>query len=162
MVKPLQRPWRVAEPEFAFRMGRKVTPREDPFSVSEVVDAVESLHPSIEIPDSRYENFAAVGEAQLIADNACAHEFILGPPAPPSWRASELDKHPVQIRNTKNHTVEGYGSNVLSGPLLALTWLINEISGLNIALEEGQIVTTGTATIPLEVKPMHGSKQNHH
>jgi len=143
---------RVAEPEFAFRMGRKITPREDPYSVSEVIDAVESLHPSIEIPDSRYENFSTVGEAQLIADNACAHEFILGPPAPPLWREIELDKHPVQIRNSKNHSVEGYGSNVLSGPLLALNWLINELSGLSIALKEGQIVTTGTATIPLEVK----------
>ena len=143
---------RVAEPEFAFRMGRKVTPREKPFSVSEVVDAVESLHPSIEIPDSRYENFSVVGEAQLIADNACAHEFILGPPATPSWRKIELEKHAVQIRNDKNCTAEGYGSNVLSGPLLALTWLVNELSGLNIALKEGQVATTGTATIPLKVE----------
>ena len=35
---------------------------------------------------------------------------------------------------------------------VALNWLINELSGLSIALKEGQIVTTGTATIPLEIK----------
>jgi 2-keto-4-pentenoate hydratase len=42
----------VAEPEFAFRMGRDLPPRSSPYSVAEVLDAVASLHPAIELPDS--------------------------------------------------------------------------------------------------------------
>ena len=34
--------------------------------------------PAIEIPDSRFADFVSAGAAQLIADNACAHLFVLG------------------------------------------------------------------------------------
>ena len=68
----------VAEPEFAFRMGETLIPRPAEYSQAEVVSAVDGLHPAIEIPDSRFHNFASVGEEHLIADNACAHEFVIG------------------------------------------------------------------------------------
>ena len=144
---------RVAEPEFSFRMGCELVSREQPFSVSEVIGAVESLHPSIEIPDSRYENFSMVGEAQLIADNACAHEFILGEAAPPFWRDIPLDTHPLEMKVGLDRTVQGLGQNVLGDPRVALTWLVNELSRLGLSLEEGQVVTTGTAAVPAPVHP---------
>ena len=69
---------RVAEPEFAFRMRADLPPRPAPYSVAEVLAAVDTLHPAIEIPDSRFADFVSAGEAQIIADNACAHLFVLG------------------------------------------------------------------------------------
>ena len=36
---------RVAEAEFAFRMGRDLPPRAEPYGAEEVMDAVASLHP---------------------------------------------------------------------------------------------------------------------
>jgi 2-keto-4-pentenoate hydratase len=45
---------RVAEPEFAFRMHVDLPPRSSPYSVQEVVASVGTLHPAIEIPDSRF------------------------------------------------------------------------------------------------------------
>lgn len=69
---------RVGEPEFAFRMGRDLPPRSASYTVDEVLAAVDSFHPAIEIPDSRFADFVSAGEAQLIADNACAHLFVLG------------------------------------------------------------------------------------
>src|ERR1700693_5062814 len=71
----------VAEPEFAFRMCRDLPPRSDPYVCAEVLAAVDTLPPAIEIPDSRFADFVNVGEAQLIADNACANLFVLGSPA---------------------------------------------------------------------------------
>jgi 2-keto-4-pentenoate hydratase len=68
----------VAEPEFAFRMGTTLEPKNTKYTIEEVMNSVDTLHPSIEIPDSRFENFAFAGENQLIADNACAHEFVIG------------------------------------------------------------------------------------
>ena len=70
---------RVGEPEFCFRMGRDLAPRPALYSVDEVLAAVDTLHPAIEIPDSRFADFASAGEAQLIADCACAHQFVLEP-----------------------------------------------------------------------------------
>src|SRR3954469_67120 len=89
---------RVAEAEFAFRMAIDLPPREKAYPVDEIMSAVAALHPSIEIPDSRFDDFARVGAAQLIADNACAHYFVLGPAAPGSWR--EVDLAALRVTGT--------------------------------------------------------------
>jgi 2-keto-4-pentenoate hydratase len=142
---------RVAEAEFAFTMRRDLTPQWGPFSVGEVVDAAGSLHPAIEIPDSRFDDFTIVGAAQLIADNACAHYFVLGEAAPDSWRDVDLSAHQVKGELVGKLTRDGVGSNVLGDPRLALAWLANELSSLGITLRAGQVVTTGTCLVPLEI-----------
>jgi 2-keto-4-pentenoate hydratase len=144
---------RVAEAEFAFRMGVDLLPRTAHYEVDEVLDAVAMLHPSIEIPDSRYDDFTIVGAAQLIADNACAHDFVLGPPAPPTWRAIDLAAHRVVGAVAGGVEREGIGANVLGDPRVALTWLVNELAQLNLTLRAGQVVTTGTCLIPLPIEP---------
>lgn len=75
-----------------------------------------SLHTAIEMPDPRGTDIVTVGAAQLIADNACAHRFVLGPQAPAHWRGLDLAAH-----------------------------------GLTLAA--GQVLTTGTCVIPLEIAP---------
>jgi 2-keto-4-pentenoate hydratase len=144
---------RVAEAEFAFRMRRDLTPQWGPFSVSEVVEAAASLHPAIEIPDSRYDDFTIVGAAQLIADNACAHYFVLGDAALEAWRDLDLSAHAVRGEVVGKVERNGVGANVLGDPRIALTWLANELSSLGITLRAGQVVTTGTCLVPLEIAP---------
>jgi 2-keto-4-pentenoate hydratase len=110
-----------------------------------VLDAVDTLHPAIEIADSRFADFASAGEAQLIADNACAHLFVLGASTQASWRALDLfEQRPVITLGTQRYI--GLGKNVLGDPRVALTWLANGLRLLGITLRAGQVVTTGTAT----------------
>jgi len=146
---------RVAEPEIAFVMQSDLSPRKVAYSLEEVMQAVGALHPSLEIPNSRYTVFTAVGEAQLAADNACAHQFILGPKAPESWRALDLSKHAVHAQVTASNGAvwkrEGTGAAVLGDPRIALTWLVNELTSQGISLHAGQFVTTGTCMTPLEL-----------
>jgi 2-keto-4-pentenoate hydratase len=142
---------RVAEAEFAFRLGRALPPREASYTVSEVLSAVATLHPAIEVPDSRYDEFAKVGAPQLIADNACGHYFVLGPASPDDWRSVDLVRHEVIGSIAGKVRREGVGANVLGDPRLALTWLVNELSRLNLTLQADQIVTTGTCIVPLEI-----------
>jgi 2-keto-4-pentenoate hydratase len=142
---------RVAEAEFAFRIGRDLPPRLLPYSADEVLAAVETLHPAIEVPDSRYEDFVTVGAPQLIADNACAHDFVLGPAAPADWRALDLSAHRALGTVVGKLEREGTGANVLGDPRAALTWIANELSGIGVPLKAGQVVTTGTCVIPLPV-----------
>jgi len=144
---------KVAEVEFAFRMGATLPPRERPYSDSEVMSAVASLHPAIEIPDSRYRDFASAGAAQLIAENACADRFMLGKPCPEAWRSLNLAEHTVSIRVTGREALTGVGRNVLGDPRTALTWLVNELSTNGFALEAGQVITTGTCSNPIPVEP---------
>lgn len=144
---------RVAEAEFAFRIGVDLPPRATEYSVDEVMAAVGALHPAIEVPDSRYVDFTVVGAPQLIADNACAHQFVLGPPAPETWRSIDLAAHRVVGSVEGRLERDGIGANVLGDPRAALAWLVNEVSGLNLTLRAGQVVTTGTCLVPLPIAP---------
>jgi 2-keto-4-pentenoate hydratase len=143
---------KVAEAEFAFRMGRDLPPRVDRYPVDEVLAAVDTLHPAIEVPDSRFDDFTIVGAPQLIADNACAHLFVLGPATAANWRALDLVEHRVTGR-VGQLTREGQGANVLGDPCVALAWLANELSGLGVTLRAGEVVTTGTCLVPLPIEP---------
>lgn len=143
----------VAEPEFCFRMARTLAPRAEPYGVDEVMDAAGDLHLAIEVPDSRFVDFTAVGAAQLIADNACAHDFVLGDAVAADWRALDLSRHPVVARVVGGPDHHGSGANVLGDPRVALTWAVNELSGLGLALAAGQFVTTGTSVVPVPIRP---------
>lgn len=165
----------VAECEFAFKMGRSIAPRATPYEQAEVMACVASLHPAIEIPDSRFDPFEKVGAAQLIADNACAHLFALGAATTCNWRALDLAKHAVtaMVYHAKSsqeieavspvkalvrapmgtpEAHHGAGANVLGDPRIALTWLVNELSALGLSLGEGAVVTTGTCITPVPVR----------
>ena len=148
---------RVAEPEFAFAMAQDLPPQAAPYTQQQVMAAVASLHPALEVPDSRLEPFTAAGEAQLLADNACARHFVLGPAAPDLWRDLDLSTYPVHARVAHGHqlkyTRDGTGGNVLGDPRIALTWLANQLSSLGITLQKGHVVTTGTCMVPLELQP---------
>lgn len=142
---------RVAEPEFAFRMGRDLPPRSLPFAVAEVLDAVDTLHPAIEIPDTRFSDFLNAGEAQLIADNAGAHLFALGAATAADWRALNLlEEKPLITLRAKQYV--GHGRNVLGDPRVALAWLANELRQLGVTLRAGEVVTTGTCHPPLPIQ----------
>ena len=141
----------VGEPEFAFRMGRDLPPRSDRYSVAEVLAAVDTLDPAIEIPDSRFADFVNAGEAQLNADNACANLFVFGSPARNDWRARDLvEERPTITLRGDRYT--GHGRNVLGDPRVALAWLANELRELGVMPKTGEIVTTGTCHPPLPIQ----------
>ena len=143
----------VAEIEFAFRFARSLPPRAAPYDVEEVLSAVDTLHPAIEIPDSRYVDFITAGAPQLIADDACAHYFVAGEASGADWRRIDLARHKPIGRVVGRYERDGIGGNVLGDPRVALTWLANELRALGVTLEAGQMVTTGTCMQPLEVQP---------
>jgi 2-keto-4-pentenoate hydratase len=134
-------------------MAVDLPPRSEAYSVDEVLDAVATLHPAIEIPDSRYDDFTRVGAAQLIADNACAHYFALGPATTADWRRMDLVEHPVMAAVSDRETRTGRGGHVLGDPRIALAWLANELSGIGVPLRAGEVVTTGTCIVPPPIAP---------
>ena len=156
---------RLAECEFAFTMSSSLPPRAAPYQVEEVLAAVASLHPAIELPDTRFEACETVGAAMLIADNACAHQFILGSACTGDWRALDLASQQVQAslereapgpdgtpcKSLQQH--HGVGAHVLGDPRLGLTWLANELSRHGVGLAAGAVVTTGTCVVPIPVQP---------
>ncbi|HXQ41330.1 MAG TPA: fumarylacetoacetate hydrolase family protein [Candidatus Udaeobacter sp.] len=141
---------RVAEAEFAFRLGRDLPSRSDAYQVGEVMKAVAGLHLAIEVPDARFEHFAKVGPAQIAADDAFAAWFVLGPEVA-DWPRIDLPRQPVRMMRNGAIAGEGHGADALGDPRIALTWLANERSKRGGGLKAGEIVTTGTCLTPVAV-----------
>jgi 2-keto-4-pentenoate hydratase len=110
---------RVVEAEFGFRMGRDLPPNESPHSREEIADAVEGVMPSIEIVDSRFDDWLTIGALSLIADNACNAAWVYGPLVN-DWRDLDLAQQPVRVFVNGTLVREGNGAAVLGHPLNAL------------------------------------------
>ena len=143
----------VAEAEFCFQLGKDLPPKNVAYSIEETLEAVDTLHTAIEIPDSRYKDFVTAGETHLIADNACANWFVLGPPTTVDWRSINLRAHKVKAFVNGTMVEEGVGENVLGDPRIALTWIANELSNEGIGLKANEVITTGTCVLPFQIKP---------
>ena len=143
---------KVMEAEFAFRIGRTLPPRDTAYDQREVCDAVAALHLAIEVPDARFERFAEIGPAQILADDAFAAWFLLGPEVR-DWRRLDLSAQKVRAFRNGALAVEGSGAEALGDPRIALTWLANHLSQRGIGLQAGDIVTTGTCITPAAIAP---------
>ena len=142
----------VIEAEFAFRMGADVLAVGDaPLTVQQVMAQVAELHLAIEIPNSRYQDFLTAGEAQLIADFACASHMVLGSAVTTDWRKVDLAAQAVQVSRDDEVVALGKGSNALGDPRVALTWLANELISHGMHLQAGDVVITGTCVVPVPV-----------
>lgn len=142
----------VAEMEFAFRLAQDLPARAAPYTQEEVMANVASLHPAIEIPNSRFADFASVGGAQLIADDACAHWFVLGDEVSIDWCSINLAAHPVTLLVNNKVATQGHGADALGDPRLALTWIANNHSVQGDILRAGQVITTGVCGKPSPIQ----------
>ena len=143
----------VIEAEFAFRMGADVLAVGDaPLTVQQVMAQVAELHLAIEIPNSRYQDFVTAGEAQLIADFACASHMVLGSAVTTDWRSLDLAVQAVQVSRGGEVVAQGKGANALGDPRVALTWLANELLSHGMCLRQGEVVITGTCVVPVPVE----------
>lgn len=144
---------KVAEAEFAFSFATDLPPRGRDYTRDEVVAAADHLRLSLEVPDSRFEDFTKVGADQLIADTACACWLALGENVTADWRGMDLAGHAVTASRNGAEARRGRGSNVLGDPLVALTWLVNEAARYCGGVKAGQFVTTGTCVPPVAIQP---------
>ena len=140
------------EAEFDFVMGRALAPREAPYTREDVRAAVASVHPAIEVPDSRYTDWLSMKAPDLIGDNAIGCLLCLGPAA-----ADGLDRdlagQPAIVRVNGEVASEGAGSNVLGDPWNVMVWLANHLGARGLTLEAGHVVTTGSAADVVQCQP---------
>lgn len=134
------------ESEFAFRFCRDLPARDAAYSRAEVLDAVGTLCPSIEIVSCRYAGgFRGIGALRLISDMTANLAWTHGPETS-DWRGRDLTTHRVRLRRNGAVVAEGAGAHVLGDPLNVLEWTANHLSRLGDGIAAGEVVTTGTCT----------------
>ncbi len=142
---------RGVEAEIALRMGASLPPRETPYAEAEVLAAIESAHPVIEVLDSRYTDVGAVDPLSNLADSLSHHGLIVGP-AIAGWQGIDFAAESVRLlvdgQEIKRRTANP------AGPMLRLVvWLANEGAHWAGGLRAGQMVTTGSWTAKDFVAP---------
>jgi 2-keto-4-pentenoate hydratase len=133
------------ETEIAVRLGRDLPPRDRPYGRADVAAAVAEVMAAIELVDDRYEDFATIGAATLIADNVFDAGSILGEPAA-GWRALDLGALAARTIRDGALLAEGRSDALYGHPLDALAWLARRRSTLGLGLAAGTFVSLGSIT----------------
>lgn len=116
----------------------------------ELLDAIDSVFPAIEVADSRYLAWATAPASAIIADLGYAGGWVRGAPCP-RWRELDLASLPVRLTADGAEVREGTGAMVLGDPWRALSLSIADLGREGRKLRAGQVVSTGTCTVPLVV-----------
>lgn len=136
---------RGIEAEIAFRFGADLPPRAAPYERSEVIGALATAHPAIEVCEYRFANHAAVDPMSKLADNVFNGALIVGP-SWDGWAELAVEAQPVQLLFDDAVVVERRGGNAAGDLMRLLVWLANHLSGRGHGLKRGQVVTTGSWT----------------
>ncbi len=134
------------EAEIAFRLAQDLPPRATPYSREEVVAAVGTCHPAIEILESAFVDPQAVPRVSMLADMQMHGGFVAGPPIL-EWQKIDWAQESVTLIIEGSVRHESTASNPAGTDLLRLlAFLANEGSARTGGLKRGEWITTGSWT----------------
>lgn len=128
-----------AEAEVALVIGRELN--DAPHGFAEILRAVEFALPSIEIVDSRIENWQ-ISIVDTVADNASCGLYVVGSrPVPLS--AFDIRTVPMSMTVNGAEVSTGVGAACLGNPINAARWLADVLCERGIPLQPGDVLMTG-------------------
>jgi 2-keto-4-pentenoate hydratase len=135
---------REVESEICFTFGASLTPRASPYGPDEVLAAIATCQPGIEVLQSRLYAPEAAGRFALLADFIQHGAFAWGA-AIADWRSRDFTT--MRIRQTIDGApaIERTG-NPAGDMLRLMVWLANEGAVWAGGIRQGQIVTCGSWT----------------
>lgn len=134
----------VVEAEIGMRLGCDLPPRAAPYSRDEVADAIETLHPGIEIPESRLADDHPHGALGMVADLGYAGRYVYGEGIR-DWRSIPREAFAARLL-VNGRQIAHSGAKAFGHPLDGVLWLANHRSRLGDGLRAGDIVSTGSLT----------------
>ncbi|HQS14560.1 fumarylacetoacetate hydrolase family protein [Reyranella sp.] len=143
----------IPEVEYQAKLGCDLPPRDKPYTVEEVTDAVASLHPGLELAECRFIHDASFPPLpSILADGAGSGTIVYGP-AIDDWRNRDIAGQEATLSSDGRPRRKGTAAAALDHPMVPLTWLANELSRTGVGMKEGQMVSTGTLTGMLAPRP---------
>jgi 2-keto-4-pentenoate hydratase len=137
--------FRGLEAEIAFQMGKDLPPRDKAYLRDEVIDAIGSCHPAIEVIESGLTDPLTATKLSMIADLQMHGGFVYGA-AVADWKRIDFSKEHVTIAVDGMVRADRTGSNTSGDLMRLLPWLANEGAARTGGLKAGQWVTTGSWT----------------
>ncbi len=143
---------RGIEVEIAVRLGRDLPPRDRPYTPDDVAAAVASVHPAIELVESRFVDFRTTDPIAVLADSNSNGAIVHGPPGPARMPVDQT-RQPVHLRFGADEVVRAVGGNPAGDVWRLLAWLANHCAARCGGLRTGDLVTTGSCTGMLFAEP---------
>ena len=133
------------EAELAFTLSDDLPARAEPYRIADVAAAVTTMHPAIEVVDSRFVEMSAVDPLSVLADFQSHGALVVGAgvPLPASC---DWSMQPVTLDIDGARVVDTRGGNPAGDVLGLLAWVANHVAARNGGLRRGDIVTTGSWT----------------
>ncbi|NHO33074.1 2-keto-4-pentenoate hydratase [Acetobacter fallax] len=136
---------RGVEAEIAWRFSQGVTGPAENITRTAVMDAIGSVHPVIELVDTRFAEPGSQHPLVHLADQQNHGALIVGP-AIKSWRSHDPLSEPVTMRIDHRKVLSRTGGNAAGDPMRLLLWLARHAAQRGLPIEAGTIVTTGSVT----------------
>jgi 2-keto-4-pentenoate hydratase len=130
------------ECEIGFRFNQALPARPQPYTRHEVL-AVASLHPTIEVVDSRYQDFRSLDRLLVLADNFSNGGLVYGP-AVANWDGIDLAHPPIEVTADGKHFADCTGLRA-GTPIELVLAAVAHASGRG-GIAAGTVITTGTHT----------------
>jgi 2-keto-4-pentenoate hydratase len=138
----------IVEAEIGVRLGRDLEADPRVRSREELTAAIDVAFPAIEVADSRLANWSSTCAEAIVADLGYAGAWVRGAPCP-TWRAIDFVALAVTLTQDGEVVRTGAGSVALGDPLRALALAVAELGLQGRALRAGDVVSTGSCTVPL-------------
>jgi 2-keto-4-pentenoate hydratase len=130
------------ECEIGFRFNEALPARPQPYTRHEVL-AAASLHPTIEVVDSRYQDFRSLDRLLVLADNFSNGALVYGPAAS-DWDGLDLAHPPIEV--TANGKPFADCTGLRAGtPIELVLAAVAHANGRG-GIAAGTVITTGTHT----------------
>lgn len=137
---------RGIEAEIAFHLGTDLPRRATPYSRDEVIAAIASCHPAIEILEAAYIDPKIVSRENMLADLQMHGGFVAGPPIT-DWHHIDWSAETVTLLVDGSVRTEKTGSSPAGHDLIRLlVYLANEGATRTGGLKRGAWITTGSWT----------------
>lgn len=134
----------LVECEFFITLAHDLPPRDAPWTMAEVADAVATVHAGIEIAECRIRMANLPPLPGILADGSASGRYVFGDEIP-DWRGRIAAMEVVlEVDGAPRRT--GRGADVMGDPLAPLLWLANERRRWGDGLRAGEMISTGSTT----------------
>jgi 2-keto-4-pentenoate hydratase len=133
------------EAEIAFTLSRDLPPRAARYTESDMLAAIASVHPAIEVLDSRFVDMRTVDPLSALADFGNHGALVVGPGRSTATRVDQTQQA-VRLQANDTTLYEGVGGNAAGDVFRLLVWLANHAAARCGGLRAGQVVTTGSCS----------------
>jgi 2-keto-4-pentenoate hydratase len=133
------------EAEIAYRLTRDLPRRNVAYTSDEILDTIGSVHPVIEVADTRFSGWGSQDRLSHVADQLNHGALIVGDGIE-DWRRIDPATQRVTLTINGVTVSDVVGGNPAGDPLRLILWLANEGARPFGGLRAGNIITTGSLT----------------